>query len=580
MAHLISHTLRVALVLLFAALLTACGGGGVVTVDAPATAVSTTNLRALPAEFLARKAVAYSPFRTNNRDTETITSAMIKQDLDLLVTGDFRLIRLFDSSDKVAKLTLDVIVDNNLDIKVQLGAYVNSFKFEANPYKVIDIKDANQLELDRLIALSNDLKYRDTILAVSVGNETMVEWSIVPIDQVDMAAYIRYVRDRVMQPVTTDDNFLFFMQAPKVVMDLLDFVAMHTYASIDTQFPASPFYWDWKQEAVAAGPARATAMMNAALVETRRQFQLVRDALDRKGLRALPIAVTETGWNAEDQGAQRFRAHPVNQKMYFTRLETWRAEGRVGPGPANIFYFEAFDEPWKAGDDKWGLFNVNRQARYVVYNLYPQAIWENPALTDADAVYFIPPVINLPFAGNQFTLYSDAPGASVAAGYNLDAFDATTAPRNLFDASTSAEGTVSMSINPAPRDYGWGLLYNPAIAGATVNLSEFAASGSLKLSIKTLYPGKIEIGLATLTADGDTQEVFLQIGNGEFGYCNNDNWCQVSIPLQAFKNKNPNIDFRLVLNPIYIADRYSFTGKPLNSGFTTQLNIDGIFYAR
>ncbi len=576
-----SHYLRAALVLFFATMLAACGGGGSVSVDAPATAVSTTNLRALPAEYLARKAVSYSPFRSINRDTETIDAAMVKQDLDLLVAGNFKLIRLFDSSDKVAKLTLDVIADNNMDIKVQLGAYVNSYKFEANPYKVLDTKAANQAELDRLVALSTNPKYRDIILAVSVGNETMVVWSIVPIEPADMAVYIRYVRDRVTQPVTTDDNFLFFIQSPKIVMDLLDFVAMHAYSNIDTQFPDSPYYWDWKQEAVAAGPARATAMMDAGIAATRRQFQLVRDSLDRKGLRALPIAVTETGWNAVDvAGAQFFRAHPVNQKMYFTRLETWRAEGRVGPGPANIFYFEAFDEPWKTGDDGWGLFNVLRKARYVVHNLYPQAIWENPALTDADAVYFIRPVINAPFALNQFTLYSDAPAAVIATGYSLDAFDGTTAPRNLADGSTSAEGSVSMAITPAPRDYGWGLLYNPVTLRSTVNLSQFATTGRVNFSIKSNYPGKIEVGLSTLTAEGDTKEVFLQIGVGDYGYCNNDSWCQVSIPLQAFVAKNLGIDFRLVLNPFYIADRYSLTGKALNSNITTRLNIDGIFYSR
>lgn len=580
MSPMLPRCLRMAAALLCAGVLAACGGGGVVTVDAPAAAVSVTNPRALPVEYLARKAVAYSPFRSDNRDTETITAAMVKEDLELLVAGNFRLIRLFDSSDRVAKLTLDVIVDNNLDIKMQLGAYVNSFKNEPNPYKVEDIKLGNQQELDRLVALANDPKYRDVILAVSVGNETMVEWSIVPIDRADMAVYIRYVRDRVNQPVTTNDNFLFYMQNAVDIFSLLDFASIHTYPGIDTQFPTSRFYWDWKQESFAPGPARATAMMDGAIATARAQYQMVRDSLDRKGLHALPIVIGETGWNAEDQGAQRFRAHPVNQKMYFTRLETFRAEGRVGPGPANIFYFEAFDEPWKGGDDKWGLFKVNRKARYVVHNLYPQAIWDDPSLTDADAIYFIPPTINPPIAANQFTLYSDAPGATVATGYNLDAFDATTAPRNLSDASTRAEGTVSMSIDPAPRDYGWGLLYNPAVVGTTVNLSEFAASGSLKFSVRTLYPGKIEVGLATLTADGDTQEVFLQFGNGEYGYCNTDAWCQVTIPLQAFKDKNPSIDFRLVLNPFYFADRYSFTGKPLNSNITTRLNIDGIFFAR
>ena len=43
---------------------------------------------------------------------------------------------------------------------------------------------------------------------------------------------------------------------------------------------------------------------------------------------------------------------------------------------------------------------------------------------------------------------------------------------------------------------------------------------------------------------------------------------------------DPNIDFRLVLNPFYLADRYGFTGKASNANITTRINIDGIEYVR
>jgi exo-beta-1,3-glucanase (GH17 family) len=570
-----------AVVVLTALLITACGGGGVTGTAPSPTAVSVTNLRALPAEYLARQAVAYSPFRSANRDTEAITSVMVKEDLDLLVQGNFRLIRLFDSSDKVAKLVLDVIADNKLDIKVQLGAYVNSYKYVANPYIRDDIKTANVLELDRAVALAMNAKYKDIILAVSVGNETMVNWSIVPIDPADMAVYIKYVRDRVTQPVTTDDNFLFYSNPiPELITNEIDFAAIHAYPNIDTEYPDSEFYWDWKQLSVAAGPARATAMMDASIVELKKQYQATRDALNSMGLSAMPIVIGETGWKARITGDQAFRAHPVNQKMYFQRLEKWRQESRLaGIGPSNIFYFEAFDEPWKQSDDGWGLFSVDRKARYVVQNLYPQSLWENTLLKDTDAVYFVPPVINGAFAGNRFTLYSDAPSTTPVSGYNLDAFDGSTAPRNLADFTTAApgDGSVSMAITPAPANYGWGLLYNPQVARSTQNLSAF---GFVNASINTSYPGKIEIGLSTLDADGNSHEAFVQIGNGEYGYCNTGTWCQVSIPLSAFKAKNAKLDFRLVLNPFYIADRYEFTGKPLGSNITTKLNVDGIYWAR
>ena len=65
-------------------------------------------------------------------------------------------------------------------------------------------------ELDRAIALANDPKYRDVILAVSVGNENIVDFSADRNDPAVMAGYIKYVRDRITQPVTTDDNFQVF----------------------------------------------------------------------------------------------------------------------------------------------------------------------------------------------------------------------------------------------------------------------------------------------------------------------------------------------------------------------------------
>jgi exo-beta-1,3-glucanase (GH17 family) len=575
-----------ALALTAAALLTACGGGGSVAVDAPQSAVATTNLRELPAEYLARKAVNYSPFRTGNRDTETPTEAQIKEDLDLLVAGNFKLIRLFDSSVKVANLTLEVIEKNNLDIKVQLGAYVNSFKYVYNPPVIASIKAANIAELDRLIALATNPKFKDIILAVSVGNETMVSWSIVPIDPEDMVGYISYVRARVTQPVTTDDNFVFYAEIPKRISDLIDFASIHTYAEIDTQYPESPYYWDWRQEGIPVvggdKTARATAMMNASMVATRAQFQMVRDSLDRKGLRNMPIVIGETGWNAVDVNNLRFRAGPVNQKMFFTRLETWRAEGRVGPGPANVFYFEAFDEPWKGSDDKWGLFNVQRQARCVIQAVSTTYIPEpGVSCADADVVAFVTPVANSPFTATAYPVLNSTTALPVT-GLKIDAFDGDSATRAIVTPfPVSADGGQSILITPTPKDYGWGLLFYSTIPYGSENLSEFAtATGRVNVLVKTAYPGKFEIGVSTDTASGDVQEAYLQIGSGSYGYVNDDGWHLVSIPVLDFLAVNPKLDFSRVLSRFVIADRYEKTGKPLKSNITTPITIDGISWSK
>jgi exo-beta-1,3-glucanase (GH17 family) len=598
------QALRIVTFALIASVLFACGGGGVTSTPASSDAIFLKDPRPLPAEYLARKAVAYSPFRTADRMAELDSldtpanmvtwRKNIEEDLNLLIQGNFRLIRLFDSSDKVTKIILEIIESKSLDMKVQLGAYPNTFETSFvgfNPNVIADIQADNQKELSRAVKLAN--AYPNIILAVSIGNETLVNWSSVPISPLALAGYIEKVRKQIKQPVTTDDNFLAFANpAPKPVLDQIDFLAIHLYPNIDTQFPDGELYWNWRQLNVPAGSARAKAMMDASMVELRRQYAMVRTAVDGMGLHAMPIAITETGWKAVDSetGKQAQRAHPVNQKMFYALLEALRAEGRTGVGPANIFYFEAFDEPWKKGDDKWGLFNVTRKARYVIQNLYPQSIWENPKLTDANAVYFEAPVAQAAIKANAYTLFSDVPGAVPVSTLRIDAFDGTTVSRNPNSTDFApSEGAKSMELTPIPKSFGWGLLWQPEprkdeetppTFSRNENLSLFADTGLLNVWVKTTYPGKIEFGVSSLTEAGDVVEVMLQVGNGDFGYKNDGNWNLVKIPLQSFKAKNPALDFRFVVSPFIISDVYERTGKPASAGITTKLNIDGIHWSR
>lgn len=581
-------SIRVALAAAFALLLAACGGGETV----PYTGVE---VRPLSQDFTSRRAVAYSPFRTatgpDGLAAEVIPKANIKQDLDLLLAAGFRAIRLFDSSDKVARQTLEVIRDNNLNIKVQLGAFVLSGN---------DV--ASRQELARTIALANDPDFRNIVLAVSVGNETMVSWSFNRIAPALMADYIRTVRRQISQPVTTDDNYAFWANAPTVITDEIDYAALHTYVNLDTWF--DPTRWDWKLTNVAEAERNAVAMMDAAMVETKRQYQEARDRLDSKGLTYIPIIVGETGWNAVDLGRQFLRAHPVNQKMYLDRLDAWVAEGRAGAGPKQVFYFEAFDEPWKGDDDRWGLFNKDRQARYAIQALNPNGatfgsatwVWAPGSCSPADAVYFVGAAAKDAVGENRYTLYSDAPiGASEfrPTGLRWDAFDGNTARApQVATAFGPGDAPNSLEITPTPASFGWGLLRQPGPGpidpcttlptrpnGATDNLSGFAA-GTLNFQISTLYPGKIEIGISTDTPDREPQEAFLQIQPGDYGYCNTGAWCSVSIPLSAFKAVNPRLDLSLVLARFVIADRYAFTGKPNNANITTKLYLDAIHWAK
>ena len=590
-ASAMASALVLMLVLSLSLTLAACGGGGVV----PTPGV---DIRPLSADFTNRKAVAYSPFRSANRDTETITATMIRQDLALLAPGGFTLLRVFDSSDRVAKLLLQVITDDKLDFKVMLGVYTVS---ESSPFLSAEVKASNRVlnlaEVARGVALAK--QFSNTVVAVSVGNETMVSWSFVPTSVPLMAAHIQSVRSQISQPVTTDDNWAFFAKNssesndPKAVIEAIDFVALHTYPLADSLFGDK---WDWRQQAVPEA-GRAVAMMDAAIAAAKSDYTAVRAHLDNLGHAAKPIVIGETGWKAIANNGEFGRAHPVNQQMYFSRLNDWlntsKAAGAgANSGPKAIMYFEAFDEPWKAGDDKWSLFNVKREARLMVQSLYPRAqfAWEVVdatvcklplACTTSDAVY-APTVVDTVIKANRYTLYADAvtAGEAVAAPSQWFGFDS---PANAFagegsDATLAAEGLHFMEVAPTPNPanlYGWGILTDNK---TSADLSLFATSGRLNFSIKTTYPGRLMFGF--LSKGGD---VFLPISNTNadgYGFVNDGKWHAVSIPISAITAGKTAFNLGKVTSAFVMDDIYDISGNTTIKGNTTKIFLDGIYWSK
>ncbi len=575
--------IRLVFTLVFAVFLASCGGGGGV-------AYTGVTIRPLSSEFTARKAVAYGAYRTARNPSElageVIPPENLRQDLDLMLAAGFRMIRLFSSDDKVARQTLQVIADNNLNMKVQLGAFIRGDAYAAEADLPAIYAD-NERSIAQAVALANNPAFRDIILAVSVGNETQVDFAGERTRPATLARYLRTVRSQITQPVTTDDNWKAWAEMPAAITNEVDFVSIHTYPILDTFF--DPDLIDWRQKDVPEAE-RAMAMVDAIFDEAKSQYRQARAALDRKGLTYLPITVGETGWNVFDPRLA-FRASPVNQKMYYDRVTAWAAEGRAGNGPKAVFYFVAFDEPWKQLDDGWGLFNKDRQARYAIQAINPNNspagtatwVWAPGAFTDADALYFQPPVVNAEVTADKYTLLSDAPiGASEVrpAGLRWDAFDGVTASvAEVAGIFGPGDANNSLRITPQPANYGWGVL-RQSPTGVSENLSGYAATGSLNFLVSTTYPGRIEIGISTDTQDREGPEAYLQIGPGDYGYCNTGAWCSVSIPLSAFAAVNPKLDLSLVLSRFIIADRYSFTGKPENAGLTDVIYLDAIHWSK
>ncbi len=570
---------RAALACAFALILASCGGGG----KTPTTDVTLTagGQRALSPAFAQRKAVNYSPYRTattvgdaskaTDIANEDITDAMVIEDLNLLQQAGFGMIRLFNSDEKVAERTLRVISDpaNNLDFKVYLGMWMAGYN-----------EPGNQAQIALGVALAKS--YPDIVVAVSVGNESLVSWSDHAMKPAVLASHITYVRSQITQPVTTDDNWAYYAAADRVILDAIDFASVHSYAMVDTHY--NPTFWDWKQSAVPEGPDRAVAMMKAAMDSTKKDYSAARSFIDSKGYSAMPIIVGETGWMAEDaSGANwyKFLAHPANQKMYYDRLQAWWIDGS---GPKAVFYFEAFDEQWKGTDDKWGLFNRFREARFAIQSAHPQTStfkYAAGSYSAADALYFKLPTVHTAVTQSNYVIYSEAVTGSVPTGLRWDPF-VNTFWQPVADGAPG-DGVESYEIDPRPETWGWGMLYQSAATPpVTENLSQFAA-GSLNVYLKTSYGAakneKIEIGISSDTDLDGAQEAFLQIGNGQYGFCNTGAWCKLTIPIKDFVTANPKLDLRLVLSRFMIADRFAFTGNTTTTGLP-KIRMDAVYWSK
>lgn len=295
-------------------------------------------------------AVAYSGFRAGQRPDRgdgavNPSDEEILEDLDILVDHGFGLIRLYDVGENSAR-TLELIRERELPIKVLLGIWLRAeiSNHENCPWLDQPIPDteleanrvANAAEVARGIELAQE--FSDIVIAVNVGNEALVIWNdhMVPLDQV--IQYVREVKAAIDQPVTVADNYEWWIEEGAPLAAEVDFLGIHTY-------PA----WEGKT-------------IDEALAYTVENMERVQAALPGK-----PMAILEAGWatTAVEFGD---RASEEAQLRYYNELDDWATQTNT-----TVFFFEAFDEPWKGnpnnpkGAEKhWGLFFVDRSPKLVM----------------------------------------------------------------------------------------------------------------------------------------------------------------------------------------------------------------------
>jgi exo-beta-1,3-glucanase (GH17 family) len=295
-------------------------------------------------------AVAYSGFRAGqhpdrghgavNPDRDDVL-----EDLQILTAHGFRLIRLYDSGEN-SLTTLELIRQHDLPIKVLLGMWLDAevSNHEGCPWLDEPIPAGqlaanvlrNTAELRRGIELAG--RFDDIVIAVNVGNEALVDWNdhMVPLPKV--IEYVRHVKAAVEQPVTVADNYAWWIRDGAPLAAEVDFLGVHTYP-----------VWEGKT------------------IDEGLDFTIENIAGVHAALPGKPIVILEAGWATV---ASEFgdRASEASQTRYYDELLRWARAANT-----TVFFFEAFDEPWKGdpndplGAEKhWGLFNVDRTPKQVM----------------------------------------------------------------------------------------------------------------------------------------------------------------------------------------------------------------------
>jgi exo-beta-1,3-glucanase (GH17 family) len=299
-------------------------------------------------------AVAYSGFREGQHPDRgdgaaNPSESEILEDLRIMVAHGFRLIRLYDAGDN-SRQTLQLIRQHQLPLTVLLGIWLDAeiSNHEGCPWLLHPIPDEtlaantvkNALEIRRGIELAQ--QFSEIVVAVNVGNEALVDWNdhMVPLQQV--IEYVKQVQAAIDQPVTVADNYEWWISDGAPLAAVVDFLGVHTY-------PA------WEQKSI-----------DEALAYTIDNVERVQAALPGK-----PLAILEAGWATV---AVEFAEHAseANQARYYRETRQWAESANI-----TVFFFEAFDEPWKGdpnnpdGAEKhWGLFNVDRTPKKVVEELH------------------------------------------------------------------------------------------------------------------------------------------------------------------------------------------------------------------
>lgn len=344
------------------------------------------------------QAISYGGYRHADHDIEP-TLVELKEDMRIMAAMGIKVLRTYKVHLPHAANVLQAIheiksEDPNFEMYVMLGAWIDC----KNAWTDLEPdheqeSESNAAEIAEAVRLAK--KYPDIVKVIAVGNEAMVKWAasyyVQPWVILKWVNHLQGLKSKGELPqdlwITSSDNFAswgggdaeYHVEDLTKLINSVDFLSVHTYPMHDTHY--NPNFWGVLEEEDELSDIEKIDMtMNRSKSYAENQYNSVVAYMKSLGVHK-PVHIGETGWASFSNGfygdGGSKATDEYKEALFYNKIRDWtNAKG------ISCFYFEAFDEPWKGGENPgdsekhFGLFTVEGEAKYVLWDMVDRGVFD------------------------------------------------------------------------------------------------------------------------------------------------------------------------------------------------------------
>lgn len=347
----------------------------------------------------AYQAISFEGYRERSRDIQP-TVDQLKEDLRILSAMNIKIVRTYNVQLAHASTLLKAIrelmnEDENFEMYVMLGAWIDCKNAwtDLEPDHAVE-SEQNEGEIERAVALAN--QYPEIVKILAVGNEAMVRWAtsyfVQPSVILKWVNHLQELKAAGKLPkdlwITSSDDFSswgggdssYHTEDLTKLAQAVDYISIHTYPYHNSHY--NPDFWRVPvEESKLSEIEKVDMAMLRARDFAKMQYDSVANYMKSIGVNK-PIHIGETGWASVSDGFYgpegSHAADEYKQALYYKHMREWTNEAGI-----SLFYFEAFNEQWKdagnpvGSENHFGLFGLKGEAKYAIWDLVDQGIFEN-----------------------------------------------------------------------------------------------------------------------------------------------------------------------------------------------------------